>query len=125
MSVLFLPKILALIDLAFDRERRKLFGGLQRATVSAVMETVFSSLHAPLQMLWHSKFVATILFGIGVHWGPQKRTRGRHPMVGGDPATLGPDVDRHCVGRGGLETGSGDVLVVPAGAGWECCWRFR
>jgi membrane glycosyltransferase len=25
-------------------------------------------------MLWHSKFVATILFGMGVHWGPQKRT---------------------------------------------------
>jgi membrane glycosyltransferase len=74
MSVLFLPKILALIDLAFDRERRRAFGGLQRATISAVMETLFSSLHAPLQMLWHSKFVATILLGIGVHWGPQKRT---------------------------------------------------
>jgi membrane glycosyltransferase len=74
MSVLFLPKILALIDLAFDRERRRTFGGLQRATVSAVAETLFSSLHAPLQMLWHSSFVATILLGIGVHWGPQKRS---------------------------------------------------
>jgi membrane glycosyltransferase len=74
MVVLFLPKILALIDLAFDRERRRGFGGLQRATVSAIAETVFSSLHAPLQMLWHSKFVASILLGIGVHWGPQKRT---------------------------------------------------
>ena len=74
MCVLFLPKVLALIDLAFDRERRKQFGGLQRATISAVLETFFSSLHAPLQMLWHSKFVATILFGIGVHWGPQKRS---------------------------------------------------
>src|SRR4029077_180743 len=28
----------------------------------------------PLQMLWHSKFVATILLGMGVNWGPQKRT---------------------------------------------------
>jgi membrane glycosyltransferase len=74
MCVLFIPKILALIDLAFDRERRVAFGGLQRATVGAVLETAFSSLHAPLQMLWHSKFVATILLGIGVHWGPQKRT---------------------------------------------------
>jgi len=74
MCVLFLPKVLALIDLGFDRERRKQFGGLQRATFSAVLETFFSSLHAPLQMLWHSKFVATILFGIGVHWGPQKRS---------------------------------------------------
>ena len=37
-------------------------------------ETVFSSLHAPLQMLWHSQCVATILLGTGVHWDPQKRT---------------------------------------------------
>ena len=74
MIVLFVPKFLALIDLAFDRERRHGFGGMQRATISAVAETIFSSLHAPLQMLWHSKFVSTILLGIGVHWGPQKRT---------------------------------------------------
>src|SRR6185436_3237743 len=64
MAVLFLPKCLSLLDLAFDRTRRLAFGGLRRATVSAVLETIFSSLHAPLQMLWHSKFVATILFGM-------------------------------------------------------------
>src|SRR5579862_6046366 len=74
MCVLFVPKILALIDLAFDRERRLGFGGVQRATLGAVLETGFSSLHAPLQMLWHSKFVATILLGMGVHWSAQKRT---------------------------------------------------
>src|SRR5262249_45873584 len=74
MVVLFLPKILALIDLALERDRRRAFGGVRRATMSAVAETIFSSLHAPLQMLWHSKFVATILLGTGVHWGPQKRT---------------------------------------------------
>jgi len=74
MSVLFFPKFLALIDLALDRERRSAFGGIRRATLSALAETVFSALHAPLQMLWHSKFVATILLGMGVHWGPQKRT---------------------------------------------------
>lgn len=74
MAVLFLPKLLALIDLAFDRQRSRAFGGLRRATTSAFLETIFSSLHAPLQMLWHSKFVATILFGIGVHWGPQRRS---------------------------------------------------
>jgi len=39
-----------------------------------VAETVFSTLHAPMQMLWHSQFVVTILLGRGVHWGPQKRT---------------------------------------------------
>ena len=73
MSVLFLPKILALLDLAFDRQRKRAFGGIRRATVSAIAETFFSSLHAPLQMLWHSKFVASILFGFSVSWGSQKR----------------------------------------------------
>jgi membrane glycosyltransferase len=74
MVVLFLPKFLALLDLAFHPERRRNFGGLRHAFVGAIAETLFSALHAPLQMLWHSKFVATILLGIGVHWGPQKRT---------------------------------------------------
>jgi len=74
LVVIFLPKILALLDLALDEHRRRAFGGLRKATLSAIAETAFSSLHAPLQMLWHSKFVATILLGLGVHWGPQKRT---------------------------------------------------
>jgi membrane glycosyltransferase len=73
MAALFLPKILALIDLARDGARRPAFGGLRRATLGAVAETAFSALHAPLQMLWHSKFVAAILLGVGVHWGPQER----------------------------------------------------
>ncbi|MCD6050039.1 MAG: glycosyl transferase family 2 [Verrucomicrobia bacterium] len=73
MSVIFLPKVLALIDLARDKQRALAFGGLRHATASAIAETIFSSLQAPLQMLWHSKFVATILFGIGVNWGTQNR----------------------------------------------------
>lgn len=73
MSVLFLPKILALIDLARDPERCRSFGGFARAAFGAVLETLFSTLHAPLQMLWHSKFVATILMGMGVNWGTQNR----------------------------------------------------
>jgi membrane glycosyltransferase len=74
MTVIFLPKILALLDLALHRRRRLAFGGLRHAVAGALVETVFSTLHAPLQMLWHSTFVATILLGVGVHWGPQRRT---------------------------------------------------
>ncbi len=74
MCVLFLPKVLALIDLAFDRQRRRSFGGLAKTAVSTVGETIFSTLHAPMQMLWHSRFVVTILLGMGVNWGPQKRS---------------------------------------------------
>jgi membrane glycosyltransferase len=73
MGALFLPKILALIDLALDPPRRRAFGGMIHATVSAVAETAFSALHAPLQMLWHSQFVAASLLLLGVQWGPQNR----------------------------------------------------
>ena len=74
MVVLFLPKVLALVDIAFDKERRRAFGGLTNTTVSAIAETAFSALHAPLQMLWHSRFVASSLLLTGVQWGPQNRT---------------------------------------------------
>ena len=74
MVVLFLPKVLALVDLALDKERRRAFGGLANAAGGAVAETAFSALHAPLQMLWHSQFVAATLSEVGVTWGPQKRT---------------------------------------------------
>jgi len=73
MTVIMLPKVLALIDLALDSERRRAFGGLTRSAFSVVMETIFSTLHAPLQMLWHTRFVITILLGMGVSWGTQNR----------------------------------------------------
>jgi len=73
MAVLFLPKVLALIDLAFDWERRRAFGGLTRTTVGVMGETIFSTLHAPLLMLWHTRFVVTNLFGVSVIWSQQKR----------------------------------------------------
>ncbi len=73
MAVLLLPKALALVDLAFDWERRRAFGGLARTTVGVVGETIFSTLHAPLLMLWHTRFVVTNLFGASVGWSQQKR----------------------------------------------------
>jgi membrane glycosyltransferase len=74
MVVIMLPKFLALIDLARDRPRRHAFGGLARATSGVVGETVFSTLHAPLLMLWHTRFVLTNLLGISVGWATQKRS---------------------------------------------------
>jgi membrane glycosyltransferase len=73
MVVIMLPKALALIDLAFDWDRRRAFGGLARTTLGVVGETVFSTLHAPLLMLWHTHFVVTNLLGASVGWAPQKR----------------------------------------------------
>ena len=74
MAALLLPKFLALLDLAFDWPRRRAFGGLARATLGVVGETAFSTLHAPLQMLWHTRFVVTNLLGASVGWSPPKRT---------------------------------------------------
>ncbi|MGH7977160.1 MAG: glucans biosynthesis glucosyltransferase MdoH [Limisphaerales bacterium] len=73
MAVIMLPKILALIDLANDWPRRRAFGGLGRATISVVGETIFSTLHAPLLMLWHTRFVVTNLLGMSTGWTTQKR----------------------------------------------------
>lgn len=73
MVVLMLPKFLSLVDLAVDRKRARQFGGIGRASAGIVCETIFSTLHAPLQMLWHTRFVLTNLFGTSVGWGGQNR----------------------------------------------------
>ncbi len=94
LCVLFLPKVLALIDLARDGPRRRAFGGIRKATISALAETGFSALHAPLQMLWHSRFVATSFIGQGVQWAAQKRGADGISWVGaiaglGSPMLIG------------------------------------
>lgn len=73
MAVLFLPKVLSIVDLLWDGERRRAFGGVGRASASVVAETLFSTLHAPVQMLFHTKFVLTTLLGVEVHWVTQQR----------------------------------------------------
>ncbi len=74
MAVIMLPKLLSLIDLARDWPRRAQFGGLFKAACGVVGETIFSTLHAPLLMLWHTRFVLTNLAGISVGWATQKRS---------------------------------------------------
>jgi len=73
MAVLLIPRLLAITDAAFDSRRRQAYGGIVRLTFSVLGETIFSSLHAPLQMLWHTRFVITILLGQGSNWATQDR----------------------------------------------------
>ncbi len=106
MVVIMLPKVLALIDLAFDWPRRRAFGGLARATAGVVGETIFSTLHAPLLMLWHTRFVVTNLLGVSVGWGHAKARRRRHDVAVRAPAALGPHAHRRWCGAcscGGLD----------------------
>jgi membrane glycosyltransferase len=74
--VLLTPKILALIDLARDRERARAFGGMLKASLSAFLELIASTLQAPLLMLWHTQFVASALMGRSVSWKTQNRAAG-------------------------------------------------
>ncbi len=74
MVVIMFPKFLSLIDLAHDWPRRKQFGGLLNAFGGVLGETLFSTLHAPLLMLWHTRFVITNIAGISVGWTTQKRS---------------------------------------------------
>jgi membrane glycosyltransferase len=73
MVLLFSPKLLCLVDLLFDRERRRGFGGILNALTGAVVETFFSALIAPVMMLFHTRFVIWNLLGITVGWNAQRR----------------------------------------------------
>lgn len=72
LTLLFLPKVLALLDLALRRGATA-FGGWRRVIPGALLETVGSALLAPVLMLFHSKFILWTLLGRGVAWVAQHR----------------------------------------------------
>ncbi len=69
--ILFVPKLLAL-GLALARNRRS-FGGAGRLVVSALIEMVFAVVTAPLMMMYHCRFVLSVLTGHTVQWSVQRR----------------------------------------------------
>ncbi len=71
--LLFLPKVLAVLDLCLRPDEVKLYGGRLRLLGSVVLETLFSVLQAPVLMLFHAKFVVLTVLGRGVHWVTQAR----------------------------------------------------
>lgn len=73
MLLLFLPKIIGVILTVQDRDRATSFGGRGAVIGSALLETLFSALLAPINMLFNSKFVVYTLLGQGVSWVTQKR----------------------------------------------------
>lgn len=94
MMLLFTPKILCLIDLTLDSDRARGFGGRFNAFTGALVETFFSALFAPINMLFHTRFVITNLWGKTVGWSAQTRgaqgtkwddaiaTHGPHTLIG-------------------------------------------
>ncbi|MER2556353.1 MAG: glucans biosynthesis glucosyltransferase MdoH [Candidatus Competibacter denitrificans] len=73
LTMLFLPKLLALLLLLKDAKLLRAYGGLAGATWSVILETVFSVLTAPVLMLFQTKFVLAILMRRAVGWPPQQR----------------------------------------------------
>ncbi len=73
LILLFLPKILSLMIISVKQRRAKEFGGFGKLLLSMTIEIVFSTLLAPIRMIFHSKFVFSILAGRQVGWKTQQR----------------------------------------------------
>ena len=75
LGLLFLPKILALLDLRSRPAEVAAFGGWSRLTGGIFMETVLFTLLAPVLMLFHTKFILLTLLRRSVGWKTQRRGR--------------------------------------------------
>jgi len=73
MLILFLPKIISVILVFQDRAAAAQFGGRWRLVLSAILESAISALLAPINMMFHAKFVLFTLLGQGVSWITQRR----------------------------------------------------
>jgi membrane glycosyltransferase len=73
LAMLYVPKLIALAVLLHDCETTQSFGGARRLILSVFVESILSTLVAPILMLSHSWFVLNILIGRNTGWGPQLR----------------------------------------------------
>lgn len=73
LSLLFLPKFLAILDAIIHGIVRG-FGGIGRLFSSVLVEIVVSVLLAPVRMMAHSRYVLGALFNVSLSWAGQNRT---------------------------------------------------
>ncbi|WP_273207873.1 glucans biosynthesis glucosyltransferase MdoH [Marinobacter subterrani] len=73
LSLLFLPKFLAIVDAVLHRYARK-YGGFLKLFASVLLEIVISVLLAPVRMWAHSRFVVGALLNLSLTWAGQNRT---------------------------------------------------
>ena len=112
LGLLFLPKILAILDLARRPGAAAGFGGWTRVIAGAVSETAIFTLIAPVLMLFHSKFIALTLAGRGVAWVAQRRG------TDGDPEWREAILTHAGHTITGLGWGALALWVDPAFAAW-------
>ena len=77
LVLLVLSKVLAVVDVSLDPIRTAKFGGRRRIVAGVMLEMLFSALLAPVLMLFHSKFVVSVVLGKGVRWVTQRRDVGQ------------------------------------------------
>lgn len=73
LSLLFLPKFLAIFDAVIHGLVRG-FGGVWRLFLSVLLEIVVSVLLAPVRMMAHSRYVLGALLNVSLSWAGQNRT---------------------------------------------------
>ncbi|HYW92817.1 MAG TPA: glucans biosynthesis glucosyltransferase MdoH [Gammaproteobacteria bacterium] len=71
--LLFMPKVLALVDAAVRPRLRRAYGGLWRLLAGIVMESLASAVFAPIRMVWQTRFVSEALCNLDVRWAGQNR----------------------------------------------------
>ncbi|MGM0767418.1 MAG: glucans biosynthesis glucosyltransferase MdoH [Pseudomonadota bacterium] len=74
LSLLFIPKFLAILDAVIHGSARQ-FGGFLRLFVSVLAEIVVSVLLAPVRMMAHSRYVLGALLNLSLTWAGQNRTQ--------------------------------------------------
>ena len=92
LGLLFVPKLMGLLLALLDGPRRRALGGGLKVTVSALLETVYSALLAPVMMLLHTSFVISILAGAAIDWTPQRRAAGQSQVLATARTFLWPTV---------------------------------
>ena len=70
-GLLLAPRVLALLQVL--AARRGAFGGAPRLLAGALVETLFSVVAAPVMMLYHTRFAASVLAGRDIRWEAQVR----------------------------------------------------
>ena len=71
LVMLFLPKFLSLL-VSLPKARQ--FGGVIPLVAGTILETIISTLMAPVMMIYYSRFVISILAGLQVKWEAQNRS---------------------------------------------------
>ncbi|MEI6437289.1 MAG: glucans biosynthesis glucosyltransferase MdoH [Candidatus Omnitrophota bacterium] len=74
---LFIPKVLSVVLIALSPGKAARFGGLPRLVASVLLETLFSTLLAPLRMIFHTWYVVLNLVGQKLVWKSQVRRSSR------------------------------------------------